>query len=75
MNKETGAAMKNEVRRMALVVWVVQWHGEKGWWVWSAHKDRSDAWKQMRRGREEYAHMGKRSDFRVRSYMPEVSSE
>ncbi len=62
-------------RRDALTCWVVQWHGQQGWWVWSAHKYRADAWKEMREARDRYSHMGKRSDFRTVPYMPEVTRD
>lgn len=61
--------------RHRLACWVVQWRGTDGWWVWSAHKYRTCAWKAMREAREEYAHTGKRSDYRVVAYLPEYRSE
>jgi hypothetical protein len=68
--KEEGV---KEMRRFALVAWVVQWHGQDGWWIWSAHKSRAGAWKEMRESREKYSRAGKKSDFRVRPYMPEAT--
>lgn len=51
----------------------VQWLGQSGWWIWSGHKHRSQAWKEMRRARETYAKTtAEKRGFRVVRYMPEA---
>lgn len=50
-----------------LRVYVVQWHGDAGWWPWSGHITRNEAWKEMRIARE----MARTEQFRVVTYMPE----